>query len=105
MSFTQLLSIANVVIHNAWKSNFKFTLHDYEPFIIGSRNLIDFALAVKCSSKMRFVFTSSMASVQSWTKGGDLVPETSLSDASIAAGSGYGESKYVVERVSGVLLL
>ncbi|TFK96751.1 hypothetical protein BDV98DRAFT_554877 [Pterulicium gracile] len=97
--YDELLSIANVVIHNAWKSNFKFTLHDYEPFIIGSRNLIDFALAVKCSSKMRFVFTSSMASVQSWTKGGDLVPETSLSDASIAAGSGYGESKYVVERL------
>ena len=57
--YDELLNTVNVVIHNAWKSNFKFTLHDYEPFVIGSRNLIDLALAAKCSYNMRFIFTRS----------------------------------------------
>ncbi len=50
------------------------------------------------ASTIRFLFTSSISSVQSW-QGDGLVPEDIIPDASVAVGAGYGESKYVVERV------
>ena len=48
---------------------------------------------------VRFLFFSSVSVAQGrYIKEGP-VPETVLLDASMAVGNGYGESKYIVERV------
>jgi len=69
------------------------------------RNLVEFARS--CPNEVRFIFTSSIASVGSW--GSDAidsqeVPESVIGDAKCAVGNGYGESKYVAERVSSSML-
>ncbi|KAE9396157.1 hypothetical protein BT96DRAFT_1021518 [Gymnopus androsaceus JB14] len=52
------------------------------------------------SSSIRFLFTSSIASAQSWdAKTQGLYPEEVVMDAKYAVGGGYGESKYVTERI------
>jgi thioester reductase-like protein len=59
------------------------------------RKLIDFAQS--CRSGVRFIFTSSIATLQNWdtAKGAE-----QLQNMEAARGSGYGESKYVAEVVS-----
>jgi nucleoside-diphosphate-sugar epimerase len=88
-----------VIIHNAWKLDFNLSLFSFEPHIRGTRNLIDLALSGPDPSNTRFVFTSSVASVQGWDRSKGPVPEEVLKDARVAIGTGYGESKYVAERV------
>ncbi|KAF9062745.1 hypothetical protein BDP27DRAFT_1427576 [Rhodocollybia butyracea] len=72
----------------------------FEPHVKGSRVLVDLARSSQQSSSMRFLFTSSISSTQSWnaqTQGP--YPEHVVMDAKYAVGGGYGESKYVTERI------
>jgi nucleoside-diphosphate-sugar epimerase len=66
----------------------------------GTRNLIDLARQSPNKSGVRFLFTSSIASAQNWDRNLGPFPEELQLDASVAVGNGYGESKYVSERVS-----
>ncbi|KAF5393844.1 hypothetical protein D9757_000419 [Collybiopsis confluens] len=89
-----------MVIHNAWKLDFKLTLPSFESHVKGSRALIDLARSSRHSSSVRFLFTSSIGSTQSWnaqTQGP--YPEHVVMEAKYAVGAGYGESKYVTERI------
>ena len=61
---------------------------------------MDMALTSAHQKSLRFLFTSSIGSVHSWDRSRGLYPEEVLLDSSSAVGSGYGESKYVSERVS-----
>ena len=88
-----------LIIHNAWKLDFNLSLSSFESNIRATRNLIDFALAGPYSSTIRFLFTSSVASAQSWNQEKGLYPEEVVTDAGVAVGGGYGEGKYVAERV------
>lgn len=92
-----------MIIHNAWKVDFNLSLSSFEPHIRGTRHLIDLALSGPNPSSTRFVFTSSISSVQGWDRSEGPVPEGVLQDASVAVGIGYGESKYIAERVSDYL--
>ncbi|KAJ7056386.1 putative aminoadipate reductase [Mycena amicta] len=95
-AFAALKKTVTVIIHNAWVVDFNKSLSTFEPLVRGTRNLIDFAR----SSRARFLFTSSIASAQGWdpsAKG--LFPEELQLDAGLAVGNGYGESKYVAERM------
>jgi nucleoside-diphosphate-sugar epimerase len=92
-----------VIIHNAWKLDFNLSLGSFEPNIRGTRNLIDFALAGPNPSCTRFLFTSTVASAQSWNQGNGPFPEEVMPDASVAVGGGYGEGKYVTEQVGAYL--
>ncbi|KIK65759.1 hypothetical protein GYMLUDRAFT_194612 [Collybiopsis luxurians FD-317 M1] len=89
-----------MVIHNAWKLDFNLSLASFESHVKGSRALIDLARSSRHSSSIRFLFTSSIASTQSWNaqKQGPY-PEHVVMDAKYAVGGGYGESKYVTERI------
>lgn len=60
---------------------------------------MDLALDSHHSNSLRFVFTSSVSSAQSWDCKRGAFPEEVQFDPSLAVGSGYGESKYVCERV------
>lgn len=71
-------------------------LSSFEPHIIGTRHLIDLALSSPLHPK--FLFTSSIASAQSWDASSGPCPEDIIDDSNVAIG-GYGQSKYVAERV------
>ncbi|KAJ3877582.1 putative aminoadipate reductase [Lentinula edodes] len=88
-----------LVIHNAWRLDFNLSLSSFESHIKGARSLINLARSSQHSSDIRILFTSSIASTQSWDVGKGLYPEEVVMDSSYAVGGGYGESKYVTERI------
>ncbi|KAF8896177.1 hypothetical protein BD779DRAFT_1608500 [Infundibulicybe gibba] len=88
-----------LIIHNAWRLDFNLALASFESNISATRNLLDLALASPQASSIRFLFTSSVASAQSWNTQMGLVPEEPMADAAIAIGGGYGEGKYVSEQI------
>ena len=51
------------------------------------------------------MFTSSIASAQGWDHSKGAFPEEVQIDPGVAVGGGYGEGKYVAERVSNICLL
>ncbi|KAF7968306.1 hypothetical protein HWV62_2396 [Athelia sp. TMB] len=81
------------------EANFNLSLASFEPNIRGTRNLIDLATRSEHASTSRFLFTSSVASTQGWDKSRGAYPEEVQFDVSTALGGGYGEAKYVCERI------
>ncbi|KZT25929.1 acetyl-CoA synthetase-like protein [Neolentinus lepideus HHB14362 ss-1] len=67
--------------------------------IRATRDLIHFALTSKYGPQVKFLFTSSITVAQSWDASKGLFPEEILPVPEPAVGGGYGEGKYVVERV------
>ncbi|KDQ17950.1 hypothetical protein BOTBODRAFT_143676 [Botryobasidium botryosum FD-172 SS1] len=96
--FAEIRDSVTCIMHNAWRVNFMQEVSAYETLIRGVRNLVDFALASPHSSPPRFVYTSSTAAVMNWPLATP-VPEQSFPDARVALGMGYGESKWVSERI------
>ncbi|KAF7347147.1 Acetyl-CoA synthetase-like protein [Mycena venus] len=97
--WTTLRDTLTVIIHNAWTLDFNKTLSSFEPHVKGTRNLIDLARQSPRESGVRFLFTSSIASAQNWDQSLGPFPEELQKDASVALGNGYGEGKYVSERI------
>ncbi|KAJ8488658.1 hypothetical protein ONZ45_g13886 [Pleurotus djamor] len=95
--YEKLLNSVTIVIHNAWALNFKSPVSTFEPLIAGSVNLLNFAHALRIS-KARFVFCSSVIAMQNYGCVGS-VPNDVIQNAQVALGCGYGESKYVAERL------
>jgi thioester reductase-like protein len=88
------------VIHNAWPVNFVLSLESYDEHIGGAVNLINLARSsprAGTASPPSFFFSSSVATV-----GGR--PDTDVyerfSDSAMTANAtGYGQSKWVVEKI------
>ncbi|KAJ7488848.1 putative aminoadipate reductase [Mycena latifolia] len=97
--YTRLRDTLTVIIHNAWTLDFNKSLSTFEPHVKGTRNLIDLAHGSRNASRVRFLFTSSIGSAQGWDQKRGPFPEELQLDADVAVGSGYGESKYVSERI------
>ncbi|KAJ7360820.1 putative aminoadipate reductase [Mycena albidolilacea] len=97
--WTTLRNTLTVIIHNAWTLDFNKALSSFELHVKGTRNLIDLARQSPNQFGVRFLFTSSIASAQSWDQTLGPFPEKVQYDASVALGNGYGESKYVSERI------
>ncbi|KAG6865244.1 hypothetical protein C0991_004125 [Blastosporella zonata] len=97
--YNHLSDSTNIIIHNAWKVNFNLPLLAFEPMIRGSRNLMDLLRNGRNVADARFLFTSSIGCGQSWPVSKGAYPEEIVTDASFAIGAGYGESKYVTERI------
>ncbi|KAJ3825351.1 hypothetical protein F5878DRAFT_670917 [Lentinula raphanica] len=89
----------SVIIHNAWLSNFSLPLSVFDDHIQGTRTIIDLARSVQRCNGIRFLFTSSIGVAQNWDESQGLYPETLVMDVMTAVGGGYGESKYVAERI------
>ncbi|KAJ7625844.1 acetyl-CoA synthetase-like protein, partial [Roridomyces roridus] len=94
---TELRETLTILIHNAWMLDFNKPLSSFESHVKGTRNLID--LARSSAASVRFLFTSSIASAQGWAPARGLFPEELQLDAGVAVGDGYGESKYIAERI------
>ncbi|KAJ7117635.1 hypothetical protein C8R44DRAFT_832337 [Mycena epipterygia] len=93
------LGTVTIIIHVAWWLNFNLSLQSFESSIRGTQNLIKMAQAARNASSLRFVFTSSTSSVQAWDAVDGPVPEEIVHDPSVAIGTGYGGSKFVVEKM------
>ncbi|KAJ3968092.1 male sterility protein-domain-containing protein [Lentinula raphanica] len=96
---TKLQQELSVIIHNAWLSNFSLPLSAFDDHIQGTRTIIDLARSVQRCNGIRFLFTSSIGVAQNWDESQGLYPETLVMDKMTAVGGGYGESKYVAERI------
>ncbi|KAF7340997.1 Acetyl-CoA synthetase-like protein [Mycena sanguinolenta] len=88
-----------VIIHNAWNLDFNKALSSFEPHVKGMRNLIDLARQSPHKNGVRFSFTSSVGSAFGWDRNLGPFPEELQLDSNVAVGSGYGEAKYVCERI------
>lgn len=88
-----------LIIHNAWRLDFNLSLSSFESHIKGTRNLVDVALASPTPGRTRILFTSSVSAVgQLSSPAGGILEEPCL-DPNASLGNGYGESKFVAERV------
>ncbi|KAG2369146.1 hypothetical protein BDR07DRAFT_1477459 [Suillus spraguei] len=97
--YQKICRSVTVIIHNAWRLDFNLALSSFEPHVRGMRNLIDLALSSPRHPKPHFMFTSSISSAQSWDRAKGPFPEEVQYDTEVAAGPGYGASKYVAERI------
>lgn len=88
-------SVTNI-IHNAWPVDFNKTLSSFRPSLDGVLNLVSFASQAKLSPSMLFI--SSISSVANYAAS-PFVPEIVIADPSCTANMGYGESKYLAERI------
>ena len=91
----------DVLIHNAWKVDFNHSLASFEPVHIrGVANFIRFSQI--SPRRPRIMFVSSIASVGNYHEPRNQwepVPEEILENPNVAQQMGYGQSKYVAERV------
>ncbi|KAJ7753093.1 male sterility protein-domain-containing protein [Mycena maculata] len=94
--YEEIRTSVTLIIHGAWRLNFNMTLSSFEPYIMGTRCLID--LALSSPHRPRFLFTSSISTAQSWDATCRPCPEEILDDPSVAM-RGYGQSKYVIEQI------
>ena len=97
--YVELVETTELIIHNAWQVDFNLSLSSFEQVHIqGVRNLIDYSL--HSNHQARIFFISSISAVMNWPaqhKGA--VPEKVFDDFSIPPAMGYGESKYIAERL------
>lgn len=71
----------------------------FESNIKGTRHLAGLALSSPHAASVRFVFISSVGTLLGWKDASVVVPEEPINDPRIAIGNGYGESKFVTEKV------
>ncbi|KAI0309336.1 male sterility protein-domain-containing protein [Amylostereum chailletii] len=94
--YDQLSKSVTSIVHNAWRVDFNVQLATFEPLISGLRRIIDLAARSPAPGGARILFVSSISVV---LKHPSPVPEVPVVDGSVAAGFGYGESKWVAEQL------
>ena len=87
------LDSATVVIHNAWPVHFGLSLESFEPFIAGTITLMNLASRVEA----KFFFSSSVATVLCGQD--EVCHESYPTSPASAASTGYGQSKWIVEKL------
>lgn len=101
--YRRLLREVTHVVHNAWHVDFNISLDQLGPTHIRRiRQLIDFSAHSKYGCSIHFI--STIGSVGNWdlaTSAQPLsrVPEIVFDDWSLPQGAGYGQAKFVAERV------
>jgi nucleoside-diphosphate-sugar epimerase len=98
---SQIAESVTLIVHNAWRLDFNIPLSSFEDHVRATCNLLSLGLASPSLDAVRFVFTSSITVGQSWDKKRGPFPEETPETPAESIGTGYGESKYVAERVSG----
>ncbi|SJK99598.1 related to LYS2  len=88
---------ATDVIHNAWPVNFVLNIESYDSHISGAVNLINLCLESPFSEPASFAFSSSISCRQGSRD--KTCSEGFSPSPSTAAGTGYAQSKWVVEKL------
>ncbi|MCJ1242991.1 hypothetical protein MMC30_000187 [Trapelia coarctata] len=98
-AYEKLTSRASFIIHNQWPVDFNLSLSTFEPHIRGVVNLL--TLSSASPKRPPILYTSSIATVANWTAKhpSSPVPEGPIHDYSIPIRIGYGQSKYISERL------
>ncbi|KZT73346.1 L-aminoadipate-semialdehyde dehydrogenase [Daedalea quercina L-15889] len=93
-----ILSRTTAVIHNAWPVNFNMNLDSYDAHVGGALNLMNLCLRSPKPQLPSFYFSSSIAAV---TGSSDPVcNEDFPASAATALPTGYGRSKWVIEKLA-----
>ncbi|KUJ17966.1 uncharacterized protein LY89DRAFT_732669 [Mollisia scopiformis] len=95
--YHSLLEDVTNIVHNAWPVNFKLALSSFFPQLDGVINFIKFAACASHSPPILFVSSVSAASEFR----GSPIPEAVITDSSAPVTTGYGQSKYLSERILG----
>lgn len=95
--YERLRSEVTHILHNAWPVNFNLPLNSFVESIAGVVNLARFLAKSQRSASL--LFCSSISSATS--SSGSAVPETVITDSNAPAAMGYGQSKYLAERLLG----
>ncbi|TGJ77123.1 hypothetical protein E0Z10_g10759 [Xylaria hypoxylon] len=96
--FEQLSSSVTLIVHNAWSVDFNVPLSLFTENLVGVENLCKFS--AQSLHRPAIVFLSSISAVMDLALRQDqVVPEGVLDDLSVPAAVGYGESKYLAERI------
>ncbi|KIX96004.1 uncharacterized protein Z520_08259 [Fonsecaea multimorphosa CBS 102226] len=90
-----LLSQVTHIVLNAWPVNFNLPLSAFKTALDGVLNTIDFAQQSHVSPSITFL--SSISSMTNYS--GGQIPEKIVRDVSCPASMGYGQSKYIAERM------
>lgn len=100
--YTKFVETTTQIIHNAWPVNFNQSLQSFQPSLDGVLGLISFAAEAKLSPSLLFLSSiSAMTGYQhvSPETGTVCIPEQIIPDLTCPAAMGYGESKYLAERI------
>lgn len=98
--YKKLLFEVTHVIHNAWKVDFNQSLDSFASQVGTVKRLIDFSAHSRYGACLFFV--SSIGAVANWGavhEASQAVPEEVHEDWRIPEATGYGESKFVAERL------
>lgn len=97
--YAQLIDSTTVVIHCAWKVDFNLSIESFEPQVLGVRNLLNFSFDSRYKAPLTFI--SSISTVLEWQSNhpGEKVPSAVVHDFDAPEYVGYGESKYISERL------
>ncbi|KAF2085480.1 acetyl-CoA synthetase-like protein [Saccharata proteae CBS 121410] len=98
--YPKLLTDVSYIIHNQWAVDFNMALPSFEPHIRGVRYLID--LSAAASKRPPILFTSTIDTTRNWIKeypSIKTVPEKPIHNPAVPSFGGYGEGKYVGERL------
>lgn len=96
--FDILSSSATIIVHNAWPVDFNLPLSAFNKHLAGVENLCRFSM--RSAHRPTIMFLSSVSAVMDLALRSDNpVPEDIFGDLSAPAAAGYGESKYIAERI------
>ncbi|TEY43707.1 hypothetical protein BOTCAL_0362g00110 [Botryotinia calthae] len=98
--YNTLLKNVTRIIHNAWPVNFHMNLSSYNQHLLGVVNLAKFASEASMSPS--FLYVSSVSAVSNFTSvSGSVskIPEKIIYEVAASESMGYGESKYLSERI------
>lgn len=99
-AYNRLLSEVTVIVHCSWKVDFNQTLSSFETTHIGGTvNLMK--LSARSTYHPGIVFISSISTALNWIERhpGVPIPESIIHDLDSPEKLGYGESKYIAERL------
>lgn len=91
--YQTLLRETTHIIHNAWQVDFNIALESFSSHVSGVRRLVDFSAHTQGGAQIFFV--SSISAVANAAP----VPEKIVDDWRAPQENGYGQSKFVAERV------
>jgi nucleoside-diphosphate-sugar epimerase len=94
-TYERLRSNVTDIVHNAWPVNFNMSLDTFRPHLSGVVNLIKLTTSTSHASSILFI--SSISSVLASTT--SPITEKIMVDPLVALPMGYGESKYLAERI------
>lgn len=101
--YATLAAKVTYIIHNAWPMSSTRPLKGFEAQFMVMRNLLDFASTVTSTrgSMVSFQFVSSIAVVGHYPNymGSAIVPEERMATVDAVLPNGYGDAKWVCERM------